>query len=276
MFGGGKGGFNEDSKAFWEDLEEMFTGSPKESKRGRDILTNIEISFMEAIEGCQKSVSFERVSVCTTCNGSKARPGTGQTKCSTCSGSGKVFYRQGFMTIGMECTNCNGLGTVIKNPCSHCFGKGTNTTKISEQITIPKGVNDGVKLRVSRKGHFSSSGQNGDLFVNIKTKPHAYFNRQEYDIHTIQNISISQAVLGSKIKIKTISGDTLITIDQGTQDGDVKKLNNFGVQKLNSTSQRGHHYVKFKVVVPTKLDSNLRGLFEKLSEYEEKPKNYSD
>lgn len=271
FLGGGFGGFED----FWEDLEQMFGGgqSRKDNKKGRDILTNIEISFMEAIQGCQKTVAFDRTSVCGTCNGSKAKPGTGQTKCSTCGGSGKVVYRQGFMTIAMECSACQGQGSVIKNPCTHCYGKGSTTTKVTEQVNIPKGVDEGVKLRVARKGHYSQGSQNGDLFINVKIRPHPYFKRVEYDIHTTNNITISQAVLGTKLKVKTIAGDAMITVDPGTQDGSVKKLNNYGINKLNSPSnQKGHHFVKFKIVVPTKLNTEQKEIFERLSEIEEKPK----
>jgi molecular chaperone DnaJ len=249
------------------------TGGGKESKKGRDILTNIDIQFMEAIEGCQKTVVFDRTSVCSTCNGTKARPGTGQTKCSTCGGSGKVVYRQGFMTIAMECTGCNGQGTVIRNPCTSCYGKGSTTSKVTEQINIPKGVDEGVKLRVARKGHYSQQGQNGDLFINVKIRPHTYFKRQDFDIHTVNTISISQAVLGAKIKIKTISGDAMISVEQGTNDGDVKKLANYGITKLNSSSnQRGHHFVKFKIEIPKRLNSEQKKLFEDLNKVEDKPK----
>jgi len=248
------------------------SGRGKETRKGKDILTNLEITFMEAIEGCQKSVAFDRTSVCGTCNGTKAKPGTGQTKCATCGGSGKVVYRQGFMTIAMQCNTCGGQGSVIKNPCTACYGKGSTTSKVTEQVNIPKGVDEGVKLRVAKKGHYSSNGQNGDLFINVKIRPHPYFKRVDYDIHTINKITVSQAALGAKIKIKTIQGDALITVDSGTQDGDVKKLNNYGISKLNSTSnQKGHHYVKFKIVIPNKLSSQERELYEKLSAVEEKP-----
>lgn len=266
----GKQNYEEDVKGFWEDLEDMFSGAKKsDSKRGKDISTQIEISFMDAIEGCQKTVVYERNSVCSTCNGTKAKPGTGQTKCTTCSGSGKVFYRQGFMTIGMECNACNGSGNVIKNPCTSCNGKGFTNNKATEEINVPKGVNDGVKLRVAKKGHYSQNGQSGDLFINVKVRQHPYFKREEFDIHTENPISISQAVLGAKIKIKTLTGETLVTVDSGTKDGDTKKLLNYGVPKLNSNNQRGHHYVKFKIVIPNKLTEKQKALFEELSKLEE-------
>ncbi len=260
-------------KDFWDGIDEFFSGGKgqSESKKGKDILTNIEISFMDSINGCQKSVSFNRTSVCGTCNGSKSRPGTGATKCSTCGGSGKIFYRQGFMSIATDCNNCNGQGTILKNPCTTCFGKGHTNAKVNETINIPKGVNDGMNLRVARKGHYSSGGQNGDLFVKVKVKPHLYFKRDNFDIHTVNNITISQSVLGSKVKIKTLNGDVVITVDPGTHDGDVKKLNNYGITKLPpNQNDKGHHYIKFKVIIPTTLNSQQKAIFEELSKVEDK------
>jgi molecular chaperone DnaJ len=182
---------------------------------------------MEAIQGCQKDVQFERVSVCSGCNGSKCKPGTSASSCSTCGGSGRVFYKQGFMSIAMECTSCNGEGKTIRNPCMKCYGKGQTNTTVKETINIPKGVDDNMNLRLQKKGHYSANGQHGDLYVKVKIKPHSYFKREQFDIHTTNFITISQAVLGGKVKIRTLYGDVNVNIDPGTNDGDTKKLLNY-------------------------------------------------
>jgi molecular chaperone DnaJ len=123
----------------------------EKSKKGRDVIVTVEISFMESINGCHKSVAFERVSVCGTCNGTKCRPGSSPTQCSTCGGSGKMFYKQGFMSIAMECSACNGEGSTIRNPCMTCYGKGYTNVSVKENINIPKGVNDNMNLRLQKK-----------------------------------------------------------------------------------------------------------------------------
>lgn len=143
-------------KEFWEDLDDFFgasqgKGRPEKSKKGRDVIVSIEISFMEAIHGCQKEVQFERVSVCSACNGSKCKPGTSATNCSTCGGSGRVLYKQGFMSVQMECSSCNGEGKSIRNPCLKCYGKGQTNTTVKETINIPKGVDDNMNLRMQKK-----------------------------------------------------------------------------------------------------------------------------
>jgi len=106
---------------------------------------------MEAINGCQKIISVDRVSVCSACNGSKCRPGSSPTQCTTCGGSGKMLYKQGFMSIAMECTGCNGEGSIIKNPCGICNGKGNTNVSVKETINIPKSVDDNMNLRLQKK-----------------------------------------------------------------------------------------------------------------------------
>ena len=162
--GGSQGGNYEDMKGdprfkdFWENIDDFFGGAqgggkPEKSKKGRDVIVNLEINFMEAIQGCQKVVSFDRVSVCSACNGTKCRPGSGPTQCTACAGSGKVFYKQGFMSIAMECTACNGEGNTIRNPCLTCYGKGFTNVNAKENISIPKGVDDNMNLRLQKKVH---------------------------------------------------------------------------------------------------------------------------
>lgn len=193
---------------------------------------------MEAIHGCQKEVQFERVTVCSGCNGSKCKPGTSATNCSACGGSGRVLYKQGFMNIAMECNSCNGEGKSIRNPCLKCYGKGQTNTTVKETINIPKGVDDNMNLRLQKKviilikskyiqGHYSSNAQHGDLYVKIKIKSHSYFKREQFDIYTTNFITISQAVLGGKIKVRTLYGDVNVNIDPGTNDADTKKLINY-------------------------------------------------
>lgn len=106
---------------------------------------------MDAIQGCQKTLNFDRVSLCNTCNGSKCRPGTSPSQCGTCGGSGRVYYKQGFMSIAMACNACNGEGTSIRNPCTSCYGKGVTSQRVQETINIPKGVDENMNLRLQRK-----------------------------------------------------------------------------------------------------------------------------
>lgn len=106
---------------------------------------------MDAIQGCQKILNFDRVGLCNTCNGSKCRPGTSPSQCGTCGGSGRVYYKQGFMSIAMACNSCNGEGTSIRHPCTSCYGRGVTTQRVKETINVPKGVDENMNLRLQRK-----------------------------------------------------------------------------------------------------------------------------
>lgn len=197
--------------------------------KGKDIVIVVEIDFMEAINGTQKSVQFGRTDICGTCKGTRAKPGTGESKCGACAGAGFQTVRQGPFMIQQVCGNCDGAGAVIRNPCTTCRGKGIVHESVKETINIPKGVDNGVNLRVSKKGNAGLGGPAGDLMIQVKVKPHPYFKRDGSDIHTDLFISIADAVLGSEVKVKTLYGDIRMKIDSGTQHNEKKKISNYGV-----------------------------------------------
>lgn len=138
----------------FKDFEDFFgMGGQQQGKpsRGADILLNLEISFMESVMGVVKDINFSKKGTCKTCNGSRCKPGTSPTKCTTCGGSGHINMRQGPMSIHMVCGKCKGSGEMIKNPCGTCSGSGTANTTVKESITIPKGINNGQNLRINGK-----------------------------------------------------------------------------------------------------------------------------
>ena len=131
--------------------------------------------------------------------------------------------------IQQVCGNCDGAGSVIRNPCTSCRGKGITHESVKETISIPKGVDNGVNLRVSKKGNAGLGGPAGDLMIQVKVKPHPYFKRDGSDIHTELFLSIADAVLGSEVKVKTLYGDIRMKVDPGTQHNEKKKISNYGV-----------------------------------------------
>ena len=190
---------------------------------------NMEIDFMEAVNGVSKTVSFGRTDVCNTCKGSGSKPGTSPSTCGACGGQGFQTIQQGPFMIQQVCGVCDGTGRVIRTPCITCRGKGTTHGQVKETINVPKGVDTGVNLRVSKKGHAGRGGPHGDLIVNVKVRPHNYFKREGSNIHTDLYLSISQAVLGSEIKVKTLYGDVKIKLPPGTQHEEQKKIANYGI-----------------------------------------------
>ena len=150
----------------------------------------IEIEFMEAINGTQKQVTYSRSNRCDTCYGKRIKPGTKELECTNCEGTGYIAEQFGSQTVQQECDVCNGAGKNIQN-CLTCNGTGSLYQHAKESITIPKGVDNGVNLRMAKKGNFSSKGENGDLLIKVDVKPHPYFRREGADIYTDKFITMT-------------------------------------------------------------------------------------
>jgi len=280
---GGFGGFaqGKGQDANFEDIfkefEDFFSfgGRSKDdrgqpTRKGKDIIINIEIDFLEAINGSTKSITFSRTDACKTCKGTKMKPGSQPTTCSGCGGSGAQMYRQGPVTMQVVCGTCNGSGQLIRHPCLDCSGKGLLSSTVKETINIPKGVDSGITLRLSKKGNFSIHGPPGDLMLKVQVKPDIYFKREGTDIHTDKYLNVSQAMLGGPVKVKTLHGEIKVNIEPGTNHGDSKKLLNYGIQKLPpNQQQKGNHYVHFKIKVPLRLTDKQKQLIQEFALLEE-------
>lgn len=272
--GGNMGGGSNFEDVF-KDFDDFFgmsgmSGRGERSVKGQDIFLNVEINFMEAVNGALKEINFQKTGVCQTCSGSKCKPGTTPVKCSSCGGKGHVNYRQGPMSIQMMCSKCKGTGETIRNPCGTCKGVGVATMSSRERINVPKGINNGQNLRISGKGNQSESGgPAGDLIVKIAVKKDQYYSREGYDLHTDAHITISQAVLGTSMDVKTQDGQSSVDIKAGTEHDTKHRLRNKGVNKLAPNNhQRGDHYINFKIVVPTNLTPEMRKIYEDLRKLE--------
>lgn len=200
--------------------------------KGKDITLNLEVDFMEAVNGCSKTIQYAKTDSCGTCKGSRAKPGTGETTCGACGGSGMQTMRQGPIIMQTMCGACNGEGRVIRSPCLTCNGKGQVQKRVKETVNVPKGVNSGINLRMNKKGHYSSTGPSGDLMLKITVKPHSYFRRDGFDVLTDAYISVTEAILGGEVTIKTLSSEVKVKVDPGTSHNSKKKLLNLGIQKL--------------------------------------------
>ena len=262
-----------DSKGYenlFRDFEDIFGSenqkSNKRSHRGSDVQVAMEVEFYEAVNGVTKQFSYKAKDICNLCKGSKCKPGTSPSKCTTCSGRGTVNYRQGPMHIQMGCSQCKTTGNVIKNPCLNCKGSGCAQNQITEKIDVPPGINNEQVLRVSGRGNIGDNGGiRGDLLIKILIKVDSYFKREHYDVITEVPISIHQAVLGGPLDIKTLSGTKKIHILAGTTNGTKIKLGGEGISKLApNQNQRGDHFVIFNVTVPKNLTPDLKKVYELL------------
>lgn len=278
-FGGGFGGFDAsdiDLSSIFEDLfgGGMFGGGSRSSRsnrpaKGRDSRVLINLTFEEAVFGCKKTITLDLDSECESCNG---KGGSGEETCKTCGGRGRVVEQQrtmfGVFQSETTCRTCGGKGKSYKNVCKECNGSGHVVKEKEIEITIPEGVDTGHQLRISGKGAAGyNGGPNGDIYIEFRVKEHDLFERKENDVYIEVPITVTEAVLGCKKEIPTLTGSVVLDIDAGSQSGDQLRLRGKGI-KDPTRKKYGDMYVVLDVVIPTKLDRKQKELFKELSKTE--------
>jgi molecular chaperone DnaJ len=234
------------------------------AQRGEDVRYDLEISFEDAMFGMSADLQVPRMERCERCRGGGSEPGSGPTTCPTCHGRGEILYQQSFLSIRRTCSTCNGSGQIIRNPCAECRGNGYKQVQRKLKVNIPAGVDDGNRLRLAGEGQpGANGGPPGDLYVFLKVKEHAFFERREADLHCTIPINMAQAALGCEIEVPTLEQSTKLKIPEGTQNGAQFKLRHKGVAVLNSSS-RGDLYVHIAVKTPTRVSREQRKLLEQL------------
>jgi len=284
--GGGRGGFgNFDFSNHFSDIFEDFFGegfgdggrkSRRSNNRGSDLRYDLSISLEEAYTGKKQDIKFSTSDKCDTCSGSGSKPGHDAGSCSMCSGHGQVRSSQGFFTVQQTCPRCSGSGEMITNPCGSCGGQGKKQTSKRLSVTIPKGVDDGTRIRLAGKGEAGSRGaSNGDLYLFINVYSHELFKRSEENLFFECPISIADAALGTSIEIPTIDGGKAkIKIPQGTQSGKQFRLKSKGMPYMRG-SGNGDLYVQVNTEVPVSLNKEQKELLEKFREIENEKSNPS-
>jgi len=239
-------------------------GRRSRAHRGEDVRYDLEIAFEDAMFGMSAEIQVPRMERCDHCKGQGSEPGYGPSQCPTCHGRGEVIYQQSFLSIRRTCSTCNGSGQIIRNPCSECRGQGYRQVQRKLKVNIPAGVDDGNRLRLAGEGQPGvNGGPPGDLYVFLKVKDHAFFERQENDLHCTIPLNVAQATLGCEIDVPTLEGQQKLKIPESTQNGSQFKLRNKGVPILN-TNGRGDMYVHVSVKMPTRLTREQRKLMEQL------------
>ena len=238
--------------------------------RGDDLRLDLKLDFREAVFGGEKQIKIPHLESCATCNGTGAKPGTGVKTCGTCSGAGQVrrATRTPFGSFAQvtTCTTCNGTGQVIEEKCGTCHGAGRLQETKKLKITIPPGVDNGTRLRVSGEGDAGMrNGTPGDLYVYLFVEADKEFTREGINVRSQITISYLQAILGCTIKVNTVDGKEELTIPAGTQPNTVLTLENKGVPKLGNPVSRGDHLITVSVNIPTKIGSEERELLSRLA-----------
>lgn len=248
FFGGGAGG-----------------GSRQRQARGRDVEANVDITFEQAVFGTEVEISLNLEDTCEHCKGTTVEPGYELKTCDQCDGSGQVVtvMRTVFGNIQQAtvCPKCKGSGKIPEKACTVCKGKGTQSKKQKIQMKIPAGIDDGATIRLREHGEAVANGPKGDLYVNVRVKPHKKFTREGDLILSEEHVGMVEAALGTEIEVDTVDGPVRMKVPAGTQSGSDFKLSNHGVPHLRGSS-RGAHIVTIVVDTPTKLSKQQQELLK--------------
>ena len=283
--GGGRqsGGFGgADFSDIFEDFFGDFGGGGRSqgrknsNNRGSDLRYDLSINLEEAYKGKKQDIKFSTTEKCNSCNGNGSKPGYTPDKCTFCGGNGKVRSNQGFFTVQQTCPQCNGNGEEITNPCNDCNGQGNKQASKKISVTIPRGVDDGTRIRLAGKGEAGSKGgTTGDLYLFINVNTHNLFKRSDENLFFEFPISIADAALGTVIEIPTIDGGRAkIKIPDGTQNGKQFRLKGKGMPYMRG-SGNGDLYVQVNTEVPISLNKAQKELLEKFREIENEKSNPS-
>ncbi len=243
------------------------TGRRGRQTRGQDVETNIEISFEQAVFGTEVDLNLTMQDACSHCKGTTVEPGYDLKQCDNCGGSGQVtnVMRTVFGNIQQSapCPKCEGRGRIPEKVCSVCHGKGTERRTQVVGLKVPAGIDDGATIRLREHGEAIAHGPKGDLYVNIRVKPHKKFTREGDLILSTEHVGMADAALGTEIDVDTVDGPVRMKVPTGTQSGTDFKLSGHGVPHLNKNS-RGAHIVTVAVDTPTKLSKDQKEILEKL------------
>ncbi|OMO69799.1 hypothetical protein CCACVL1_19261 [Corchorus capsularis] len=261
------GGFSEDFNPF--NFSNFHDDILKSRIGGEDIKIAIELSFMEAVQGCTKTLTFQAPVLCQACGGEGVPPGVKPERCRHCGGSGMMSINKGFMSIRSTCPHCSGTGQFVSRLCKSCNGarlvKGPKTVKLD----IMPGVDNNETLRVYGSGGADPDRNHpGDLYVTIKVRQDPVFRREGANIHVDAVLSVIQAILGGTIQVPTLTGDVVLKVRPGTQPGQKVVLKNKGIKTRNSYSF-GDQYVHFNVSIPKNLTPRQRELIEEFAREEQ-------
>ncbi len=267
MGGGGFGGFGNAQDIFGDifgSFGDIFGqsrgGGGGRSRRGSDLRYMLELTLEESVRGCKKEINFTAPAPCESCDGKGAKSASDIVSCSACGGHGQIRMQQGFFAVQQTCPQCGGNGKQIKNPCNDCHGSGIKEKAKTLEVTIPAGVDDGDRVRLSGEGEAGGAGvQSGDLFVEVRVKKHDIFQRQGADLYMDVPVSITDAALGKEVEIPTLEGRVKLKIAEGTQSGKLLRVRGKGVSPVR-TSMKGDLICRIVVETPVNLNKEQKEL----------------
>ena len=282
--GGGGAGFGgaQDFGGFTDIFENIFgefMGGGRQQRgrggaqRGQDLRYDLEMTLEEAFSGKAATLTIEVAAACEPCSGTGAKPGTSARTCTTCNGAGRVAMRQGLFAVERTCPACHGAGQIIADPCTSCNGAGRVEKQKTLNVNVPRGVDDGTRIRVANEGEAGSrGGPAGDLYLFVHLKPHSLFKREGTTLFAVAPISITTAALGGEIEVPGLDRDVaVVKIPHGTQTGKQFRVRGRGMPALNGGQSGGGFgdlVVQVEVETPVKLTKRQRELLEEFQALE--------
>ncbi|CAN1822143.1 Chaperone protein dnaJ GFA2, mitochondrial [Linum perenne] len=250
-------------------MDDIFSSMFKQQLGGENVKVAIELSFMEAVQGCTKTITYQTEVPCETCRGEGVPPGVKPQMCKRCKGSGMVLTQKGIFSVQHTCNQCGGVGQIVSSFCKSCQGRKVLRGSKSIKLDIVPGIDDNETIRVPRSGGADPDrNQPGDLLVTIKVREDPVFRREGSNIHVDSVLSVTQAILGGTIQVPTLTGDVVVKVLAGTQPGQKVVLKKKGIKARNSYTY-GDQFVHFNVSLPTSLTPRQRKLLEEFSKEEE-------
>ncbi len=265
MGGGGAGGYADVNDIFGDIFGNIFgggMGGAQRPRRGADVGYRLDLDLEEAVSGLKKTIDLPTLAECGDCQGSGSEDGQMDT-CAPCGGRGQVVMQRGPFRMQQPCPHCMGRGQTIARPCKSCHGNGRVQKDKVLEVVIPAGVDNGDRIRLAGEGEAGPAGSPpGDLYVEIRVREHAIFNRDGDDLHCEVPIRISQAALGDTVRVPTLNGEAEIRIPAETQSGKVFRLRGKGVKSVRSRGA-GDLYCTAIVETPVNLTNEQRELLER-------------
>jgi molecular chaperone DnaJ len=235
-------------------------------QRGRDLETEVTLTFDQAVNGAQVPLSVSTSEPCPTCHGTGAKPGTAPKVCPVCGGRGVEAQSQGIFSLSQPCSNCNGTGTVIENPCPRCHGSGAQRSVRKLRVNIPAGVRDGSRIRLAGKGDAGPrGGEPGDLYVITRVQESPVFKWSGDNLEVEVPLTIPEAIQGAVVEVPTLNGSKRLRVPRGTKHGTVQRLRGEGPPRLGSKTRSDIHY-RFVIDVPASLSPEQDEAVDRLSQ----------
>lgn len=254
--------------SLFEDIFGIVGGRRRRGpRRGANLRIETELELADLIGGSERTVRVSRHEPCEDCSGSGSADGA-RTACGTCGGRGQVIRQQGFFSMASTCPRCQGEGQAVARPCKKCSGSGLRRGHAEIHLKIPPGVEDGMRLRLREEGDHGPGGR-GDLFCDIRVKPHPTFQRDGGDLHVEAAVPFSVAALGGTLEIATLESEATVKIPRGTQNGQTFRLKGQGVGRLEGAG-RGDLFVKVKIDIPVRISRKQEELLRQFQEEERK------